>query len=532
MTIRVDDLGFARQSPAHAGLIIRAPARMPRPPAVSSFTAPLVVLLTMSWLAATPGAQREPPLDWFFDAASADHRVADAALGRLQNVWRDAYAAMLLDLARFTQPREESVTLDVSGVTPPSDPQGLTHMPGYAGAQFATLERRPHPSAKVRARLLQFLRQRTGQRFGDDLGRWRKWTWQLPYQPHAEYLAFKAQVAAGAVPMTAAFFTEGDALIRLDEVDWTGRDSAQVPALAMPAMIAADAVRHVRDDHLVLGLSIDGDARAYPLRLVAPHQVVTDRVGGRDVLLAHCPLSGVSAAYDIQLNGEARRFAVSGLVYRSHSLLADGQTRQVWSGLTGEPVLNLAGPAETPLRPVAIEVTTWREWRAAYPATSVMSADTGYPFAYAEGAFTPTRLARLGLQFAVPVSSTALRPHASVIGVRPGPSEAGVRVEKAMAIAVETRLPDGVKYVEGAGAPVVVIARDRRAAAVYAAPATRFVAREADGRLRDEHGRFWRVEAEALVHESHPEERAARVPTVVASWSAWYARFPETVLVK
>ncbi|HUE89686.1 MAG TPA: DUF3179 domain-containing (seleno)protein [Vicinamibacterales bacterium] len=503
---------------------------MSRPPAVSSFTAPLVVLLTTSWLAASPGAQREPLLDWFFDAASADDRVADAALGRLRGAWRDAYAAMLLDLARFTQPRGESVTVDVSGVTPRRDPQGLTHMPVYPGAQFATIERRLHPSAKVRARLLQFLRQHTGQRFGDDLGRWRQWTWQLPYQPHAEYLAFKAQVSAGAVPMTAAYFTEGDAAIRLDEVDWTGRDPAHVPALAMPAMIASDAVRHVRDDHLVLGLSIDGEARAYPLRLVAPHQVVTDRVGGRDVLLAHCPLSGVSAAYDAQVDGEARRFAVSGLVYRSHSLLADRQTRQVWSGLTGEPVLNLAGPAGAPLRPLPIEVTTWREWRAAYPITVVMSADTGFPFTYAEGAFTPARLARLGLRFAVPVSSTALRPHASVIGVRPGPS--GASVEKAVAIAVDTRVPDGVRHIESAGVPMVVIARGRRAAAVYEAPEARFVAREADGRLRDEHGRTWRVDADALVREDHPGERAARVPTVVASWSAWYARFPETELVK
>jgi len=37
----------------------------------------------------------------------------------------------------------------------------------------------------------------------------------------------------------------------------------------------------------IIGLNIDGDARAYPIRILSRHEVVNDRVGGKDVAVVY-----------------------------------------------------------------------------------------------------------------------------------------------------------------------------------------------------------------------------------------------------
>ncbi len=37
----------------------------------------------------------------------------------------------------------------------------------------------------------------------------------------------------------------------------------------------------------IIGLNIEGDARAYPIRILSQHEVVNDRVGGKDVAVVY-----------------------------------------------------------------------------------------------------------------------------------------------------------------------------------------------------------------------------------------------------
>src|SRR6185369_7988742 len=127
----------------------------------------------------------------------------------------------------------------------------------------------------------------------------------------------------------------------------------------------------------VFGVSVKGEARAYPLRILDWHEMVNDVVGGEPVTLSYCTLCGSGVLYATRgADGSARTFGTSGLLYRSNKLMVDRQTRTLWSNLTGEAVLGpLAagpgGPARLALLPVV--VTTWQEWRARHPATTVLA---------------------------------------------------------------------------------------------------------------------------------------------------------------
>ena len=129
----------------------------------------------------------DPSIRLFFQTLAVDEDDADAALEQIAAAWKDSYAALLWDLARFLDP------------------------PG------------PDPAAVTRQRLTRFLEQQTGQRFGDDLVGWHQWIWELPYEPHPDYGEFKRLWYGQIDPRMRDFFPPGvKSLIRLDEVDWGG----------------------------------------------------------------------------------------------------------------------------------------------------------------------------------------------------------------------------------------------------------------------------------------------------------------------
>ncbi len=57
-----------------------------------------------------------------------------------------------------------------------------------------------------------------------------------------------------------------------------------IPAILDPMFLSAqDAAAQMRPEERVIGLSLNGDVRAYPLNLLSRHEIVNDVVGGAPV---------------------------------------------------------------------------------------------------------------------------------------------------------------------------------------------------------------------------------------------------------
>ncbi len=127
----------------------------------------------------------------------------------------------------------------------------------------------------------------------------------------------------------------------------------------------------------ILGLHIDGESRAYPLRVLNWHEVVNDELAGRQVAVTFNPLSFVAVAFDRERNGEILEFGVSGLVWNSSMLLYDrregARGESLWLPLQARPV---AGPAVDDgaggLKVLPLSLTTWSDWTRRYPDTTVI----------------------------------------------------------------------------------------------------------------------------------------------------------------
>ncbi len=64
----------------------------------------------------------------------------------------------------------------------------------------------------------------------------------------------------------------------------TVRPRDTIPAILDPVFVPVDeASEWMRPDELVLGVEINGDARAYPIEVLSWHEVVNDVVGGMPV---------------------------------------------------------------------------------------------------------------------------------------------------------------------------------------------------------------------------------------------------------
>lgn len=502
--------------------------RIPRPSAL--WLARLLLLL----LCSSAGAQEIPDYRLFFEAASTDEKTSKQALDRIALSWRDNYAALVVDLARLL-PGPSSVAGDEEPAS--VDPEGgfsRGPIPSAAGGfPEAGVTVRQSPRARVRERLVRFLEKRTKQRFGHDLRRWRRWMWSLPDEPHPQYALFKASLYGAVDPRMSAFFPAGvKTLIRLDEIDWGGVAVNGIPPLDRPKLVPAKEAAYLGERNVVFGVVLNGEARAYPKRILAWHELARDRVGGVELTIVYCTLCGTVVPYGSQVGGRLLTFGTSGLLYRANKLMFDEATLSLWSTSEGRPVVGSLAGSGLQLTPYPVVTTTWREWVAVHPDSTVLSLDTGFTRDYSEGAAYREYFSTDRLLFEVPKTDPRLKNKAEVLALllpSAGAPDDGER--RALALSVDFLKKNPVYHHSFAGHDLVAITTPDGANRVYESGATRFRRRLSDGRIEDRDGRAWRLEEHALVLDGGDATRP-RVPARRAFWFGWYAQFPDTALVR
>jgi len=481
--------------------------------------------------------QAEPPaIAWFFDAAGRDDRAAGKALENIAPRWRDGYTAVIVDLARFMRPARlpgaapatEGIDNPGRGTGEPDDQRPTT---GREPESDLLLSRPRDPSSVARARLIRFLETQTGRRFGDDLGRWRAWMWQLPYEPHPDYAAFKGTLYGQIDPRMREFFRQpGTPRIRLDRIDWGGVPVNGIPPLVYPKIVSASAATYLKDSHVVFGIEVNGQTRAYPKRILAWHELARDRVGDVELTIVYCTLCGTVIPYESVAGGTRRTFGTSGLLYESNKLMFDEETMSLWSTFEGRPVL---GPlSNTPLQLTlrSIVTTTWGEWKREHPSTTVLSLDTGHERDYSEGAAYREYFGTDRLMFSTSRSDRRLKNKAEILALRLSDRDSGTDRLVPVAIAADFLARHPVYHVRLAGHDLVVVTSAEGANRVYDAGRERFRVRRPDGGVEDGEGAVWRASEQAL--EAPDGRRLRRIAAHRAFWFGWYAQYPDTLLVK
>ena len=149
-----------------------------------------------------------------------------------------------------------------------------------------------------------------------------------------------------------------------------------IPALSDPRLIAAGDADYLKPTDRIVGISLKGQARAYPIAILNWHEIVNDEIEDQRFAVTYCPLCGTAVAFDATIDGSSTDFGVSGLLYNNDVLLYDRDTESLWSQIMGEAISGeRVGKNLTPL---PVSHTTWRDWREKHPDTLVLSDDTGH----------------------------------------------------------------------------------------------------------------------------------------------------------
>ncbi len=266
------------------------------------------------------------------------------------------------------------------------------------------------------------------------------------------YLSFK-QALFGSQFEDMAEMMNPDAEILIDarEIFWGGVRVDGIPPLEFPAQVfPEEAAEWINDTDVVVGVEIDGDARAYPIRIIAWHEMVNDTIGGVPVSLAYCTLCGSPILFDGRLGPEVYRFGTSGLLYRSNKLMYDRNTRTLWNQFSGKPAWGPLVGEDIRLTVLPVVVTTWADWYDRHPDTTVLSINTGFLRDYGPGVAYNDYFNSPLTWFNVPVEDDRLAQKDNVYAVRVGEALTAYPIEL---LAQRTFAQDEV-----GGLPIVVVA--------------------------------------------------------------------------
>ena len=231
--------------------------------------------------------------------------------------------------------------------------------------------------------------------------------------------------------------------------------------------------------------------------------------------------------YSTEINGENTEFGTSGMLYRSNKLMYDRATETLWHQFRGEPVVGPLAGSGIRLKVLPNVLTTWGEWLAQHPDTTVVSNETGIfgPDQYRpeqdSGSIYYSYRADPGTMFPVGFQDDSLALKQQVIGLTFG--------DEARAYSRNDLIDNPVINDSLGSQEVVIVTVAGGGSRVYERQGLQFQL-SPENQLIDQSGEQWRLFEDALENVSNPTERLNRLPSKDAYWFGWYAFYPHTDL--
>ena len=127
--------------------------------------------------------------------------------------------------------------------------------------------------------------------------------------------------------------------IDYEEIVTDGPRRDQIPPINDPIFVAAATAEGVGLKEPVLSIGIDGDFRAYPLRILLWHEIVNDTVGGVPILVSYCPLCNSGVIFDRRVDGQVLQFGNTGRIRLFDMVMYDQNTESWWQQFLGESIV-------------------------------------------------------------------------------------------------------------------------------------------------------------------------------------------------
>jgi len=130
------------------------------------------------------------------------------------------------------------------------------------------------------------------------------------------------------------------------------------------------------DNELIIGVYLNGEARAYPHKILYHHEIINDTIGDTPIAVTLCPLCNTDPVFKRIVDGEITTFGVSGKLFNSCLVMHDRKTGTLWSQPWGIGIMGAKN--NYILERIPTVSTTLGDWKKKYSNTKILSLETGY----------------------------------------------------------------------------------------------------------------------------------------------------------
>jgi hypothetical protein len=144
-----------------------------------------------------------------------------------------------------------------------------------------------------------------------------------------------------------------------------------IPSIDTPEFDTTDTTPF-QDDDTVIGVVVNGEAKAYPYNIMNWHEIVNDTVGGVNITVTYCPLCDTIVAFE---RGNTT-FGVSGKLYQSCLIMYDRADDTLYA----QPwAMGVVGPqVNQTLQRIPAVKTTLAAWVGQHPDSQILATRTGH----------------------------------------------------------------------------------------------------------------------------------------------------------
>ncbi len=139
------------------------------------------------------------------------------------------------------------------------------------------------------------------------------------------------------------------------------------------------AENKVGKERIVIGVEVNGQARAYPIQYIGYHHQVRDTLGGKLIIVTYCTVCRTGRVFEPMVNGKLETFRLVGMDH-FNAMFEDKTTGSWWRQANGEAI---AGKLKGKTLPeLDITQITLDKWLALHPNSLVMQPDTKFQEEY------------------------------------------------------------------------------------------------------------------------------------------------------
>jgi len=154
-------------------------------------------------------------------------------------------------------------------------------------------------------------------------------------------------------------------VVDLEEIRDGGPPKDGIPAIDSPRFLPVAEVDDLADAEPVIGLTVSGESRAYPLRILVWHEIVNDVIGGVPVAVTYCPLCNAGIVFERRLDGVVLDFGTTGKLRHSDLVMYDRQSESWWQQYSGEAIVGRYAGRTLEMLPARLE--SWADFRSRAP---------------------------------------------------------------------------------------------------------------------------------------------------------------------